>query len=290
MIRNFLLGLACTLVCLFAAYAANAAELHVPQQLTAGTELKLHPSGNGSATLYLLGPEHVEKRDINLGEEITIPGSSLRASGKYQVIISTSGEQSAGKFFVTPAQPANANFLARPSRVPVAKNDVISGVAFVFDPYRNLVLAPVPVKFSLTVGDTPPIARTETAKNGVAWVKLNSARKAGAAQFVAQVDDAQVRRVVQQVASDPCDLRMKADRRANSIIVETDPVRDCTGNPVPDGTIVTFTETAPNGRSTVDARIKRGIAKAELPASDNATISVASGVVLGNEIHVGGGR
>jgi hypothetical protein len=58
---------------------------------------------------------------------------------------------------------------------------------------------------------------------------------------------------------------------------------------VPDGTIVTFTATSPQGRSTVDARIKKGVAKAELPPMQNATVSVAAGVVVGNEIHVGGG-
>jgi hypothetical protein len=40
----------------------------------------------------------------------------------------------------------------------------------------------------------------------------------------------------------------------------------------------------------VDARIKKGTARAELPKSDNATITVAAGVVLGNELHVGGGQ
>jgi hypothetical protein len=290
MIRKLLLALACVLMCWFAIYAANAAELQVPQQMTAGTDLTLRPAGSGNATLYLVGPDHVEKRGIKLGEEVTISGSALKASGQYRVVVKSGGDESVGKFFVSPAQPANENFLARPSRVPVAKNDVISGVAFVFDKYRNLVLAPVPVKFSLTVGDAPPTSRTETSKNGIAWVKLGSARKAGAAQFVAQVDDSEVRRVVQQVASDPCNLRMKAERRDKNIFVETDPVRDCTGNPVPDGTIVTFTQVDSKGRSTVDARIKRGIAQAQLPETDNATISVASGVVLGNEIHAGGGR
>jgi hypothetical protein len=72
------------------------------------------------------------------------------------------------------------------------------------------------------------------------------------------------------------------------VVVETDPVRDCSGNPVPDGTIVTFIQTEKSGKSTVDARIKKGTARAELPASDNATITVAAGVVLGNELHVGG--
>ena len=79
-------------------------------------------------------------------------------------------------------------------------------------------------------------------------------------------------------------------RDKNGILVRTDPIRDCAGNPVPDGTIVTFTSTDRQGKSTVDARIKRGIAAGELPASNDATISVASGVVMGNEIQWGGGQ
>ena len=107
---------------------------------------------------------------------------------------------------------------------------------------------------------------------------------------MASINDAQTRRIVQETASDPCNLRMKAERTGTNTVVETEPVRDCSGNPVPDGTIVTFTQVDANGRSTVDARVKKGIARAELPSSSNATISVASGVVLGNEIHIGGGR
>jgi hypothetical protein len=96
---------------------------------------------------------------------------------------------------------------------------------------------------------------------------------------------------VQQVAGDACNLRMTAKSMAKTIVVETDPIRDCSGNAVPDGTIVTFTETDSRGISTVDARVKRDVARAELPLSDNATISVAAGVVLGNEVHVSwGGR
>jgi len=40
----------------------------------------------------------------------------------------------------------------------------------------------------------------------------------------------------------------------------------------------------------VDARIKRGYATALFPATSQAVISVASGVVLGNEIRVGSGK
>jgi hypothetical protein len=125
---------------------------------------------------------------------------------------------------------------------------------------------------------------------GLAWVALDSSRKEGPAQFVASIGEVSERRVVRQVASDPCNLRIKAERSAKAIEVVTDPIRDCSGNPVPDGTIVTFTAVSPRGKSSVDARIKKGVAKAELPPLQDATISVASGVVMGNEIHVGGGR
>ena len=179
--------------------------------------------------------------------------------------------------------------LARPSRVPAATPNVISGTAFVFDNAQNLVLPPQPVKFELNVNGQS-VSRTENTHDGVAYTKLDSSRKEGAAQFVASSGSASVRRVVQEVAADPCSIRMTAQRAQNGILVQTEPIRDCSGNPVPDGTIVTFTSQDDKGKSTVDARIKRGIAQAQLPPSDDATISVAAGVVVGNEIKWGGGR
>jgi hypothetical protein len=166
---------------------------------------------------------------------------------------------------------------------------VITGSAYLFDKYNNLVIEKYPVKFDLAIAGASAAAQTETSKNGVAWVKMDSGKRAGTAQFTASANGAIVQRVVQETASDPCTIRMKAEPAKNgNILVETDPIHDCAGNPVPDGTIVTFTSTDKSGRSTVDARIKRGIAQAELPSSPNATLSVAAGVVLGNEIHWGG--
>ena len=72
--------------------------------------------------------------------------------------------------------------------------------------------------------------------------------------------------------------------------MQTDPVRDCNGNAIPDGTIVTFTETFGNSQSTVDAPLKQGIATVTMPANKGAKISVASGVVAGNEIQWNGAR
>jgi hypothetical protein len=275
--------------CWFAASRANAAELRVPDHAVAGQDLQIATSGGGSGTLWLIGPGEVIKHKIRLGENAEIKGEELKHAGRWIAILSGGSPQSQ-VFWVDPGKPESLSFLARPSRVPVNRPGVISGVVFTFDKYENLVVQPAEVTFTLSVGGTSASQKV-ASKNGVAWVRSSSAKKAGAAQFVAKIGDVAVNRVVQQVASDPCNLRMHvAGRAKNQITVQTDPIRDCTGNPVPDGTIVTFIETDGTGRSVVDARIKKGIATAELPASAKGRISVASGVVLGNELNVGGGE
>lgn len=264
---------------------AHAADLHVPPMVSAGSGLSISTSGSGSGTLYLVGPGTALKRSVQLGQEVQLSADELQNAGRYTVVIGDDG----ASFYVTPGPVGSIAFLARPSRVPSNTPHVISGTAFVFDKYQNLVLQPQPVKFELTV-DGQTTSRTETSKGGVAYTKLDSSKKEGPAQFVASSGDVSIRRVVQQVASDPCNIRMSAQPAKNAILVRTEPIRDCSGNPVPDGTIVTFTSTGSQGKSTVDARIKRGIAEAELPASSGATLSVASGVVVGNEIQWRGGQ
>jgi len=287
--KLILIGLAIA-ACWFASAQANAAELRIPQTAVAGQALSIGTTGNGDATFYLVGPGATLKRKIRLGEEVQVKGEELRSAGRWVAIVRGSGGPQSQVFYVKPDKPAILNFSARPSRVPVARPNSVSGVAFIFDKFHNLILDPTPVKFSLSVGGSSA-SHTINSKEGVAYINSSSAPKAGAAQFVASVDDVSVNRVVEQVASDPCNLRMHViQREKDQIIVQTDPIRDCTGNAVPDGTIVTFTQTDSTGRSVVDARIKKGVARAQLPASNNATIAVAAGVVLGNELHVGGGQ
>ena len=281
--RTFAVATVFLLAC---AIAAPAGTLEVPATVSAGSGLAIPTSGSGETTLYVVGPGTAIKKKVQLGQDIQLTADDLKNAGRY--VISLDGGDSA-TFFVTAGPVSSIAFLARPSRVPAATPNVISGTAFIFDRYQNLVMQPEPVKFELTAeGGTA--SRTESTRYGVAYTKLDSSRKEGVAQFVASSGSASVRRVVQEVASDPCDIRMRAQRDKNGILVQTDPIRDCAGNPVPDGTIVTFTSTDASGRSTVDARIKRGVAQAELPASRNATISVAAGVVVGNEIKWGGGE
>jgi hypothetical protein len=277
-----------TALCWFAEDCARAAELHVPQNAVAGQSLSIGTSGSG--TLYLIGPGQVIKKEFKSGS-VEIKGEELRSAGRWIAVV-RGDSNSSQVFWVKPGKPGKLNFLARPSRVPVARQNVISGVTFVFDQYQNLILDPTPVNFNLAVGGSGS-TKSVTSREGVAWINSASAPKAGAAQFVASVGDTSVARVVQQVAADPCERSFRmhvAGHAGDRTIVETDPIRDCSGNPVPDGTIVTFIQTDKTGKSTVDARIKKGTARAELPKSDNATITVAAGVVLGNELHVGGGQ
>lgn len=289
MIRRVLLALLVLAMCWFAEDAAAAAELKAPPSPVAGAEMSLATSGSGSATFYLVGPATRLKRSVRLGEPIRLEPEEVSAAGRYTAILEGDGGATVS-FYVAPAKPAELSFLARPSRVPAATPDGISGVVFPFDRDQNLVIEPLPVRFDLNVGGGAPATRTVETRNGVAYTILDSGRKEGAAQFVATVGDVTARRIVQQVAADPCNLRFQAERTKDGILVRTDPVRDCSGNPIPDGTIVTFVQVGPGGKDTVDARVKRGVAQAVLPSNAPSTISVASGVVSGNEVHIGGGQ
>lgn len=266
------------------ATSAFSADLKLPATVTAGNAMSFSAPGSGDGTMYVSGPGTAIKRKVQLGQ-INISADELKNAGRYVIAIEGVGD---GSFYVVANQVGSVAFLARPSRVPSDTRNVISGTAFLFDQYQNLVTTPQPVTFDLSVNGEN-ISRTATSKDGVAYVKLDSSKKEGPAQFVASSGSASVRRVVQQVASDPCSIRMNARQTKEGILVSTDPIHDCAGNPVPDGTIVTFTSTDAKGKSAVDARIKKGTAQAILPASDNATISVAAGVVVGNEIHWRGG-
>jgi hypothetical protein len=222
---------------------------------------------------------------VHLGEELSLSAKELQSAGKYVAIVCAATCRSVG-FFVAPTKPLNLTFLVHPSRAPVGQNDVVSGVALPFDEFHNLVLAPATVDFQLSAKGSAPVSHQVLTQNGIAWFHTNSGRTAGGLQLTAAINDVSARRVVQQVASDPCSLRIKGQRTPKGIVVETEPVRDCTGNPVPDGTVVTFTAKDGKDTSTVDAPIKQGIARAQMTATGSVVISAASGVVMGNELHL----
>jgi hypothetical protein len=225
---------------------------------------------------------------VQLGETTFFAPGDLHNAGRYLAVLVGGSSTENGAFDVTAAhQPMVLSFLAKPSRLPVDLHDGISGVVYAFDAFQNLVLVPTQVSFQLTSVTGAEQMRTALTRNGVAWTKMNSAAQEGVAKFVARVGDATSTRVIQQVPGNPCHLRMSARPSGQRLSVETEPVRDCNGNALPDGTIVTFTETYSEGESTVDVPLKRGVARTDMPAYSGAKVSVATGVFIGNEIHLG---
>ena len=267
---------------------AQTGGLRLPKTVEAGTAFSIQSAGSGKAVLYIVGPGQVLRRDVQLGEMTSFAPGDLHNAGHYVVVLVGGSATENGAFDVTAAhQPTALSFIAKPSRLPVDLHDGISGVAYVFDTFQNLVLQPTQVSFQLSGVAGAPQTRTVLTRNGVAWTKMNSASKEGAAQFEARTGSVADKRVIQQVPGDPCRLRMNVRPSGQRLALETEPVRDCSGNAVPDGTIVTFTEMYNGGEATVDVPLKRGVAKTEMPAYKGATISVATGVVMGNEIHWG---
>lgn len=264
---------------------AQTGDLNLPKSIAAGASFSIQSAGSGKGTLYIVGPGQMIKQDVQLGESIQIAAGSLYNAGHYSVWLTSDSSTQSGAIDVTPApKPSDLTFIAKPSRLPVSLHNGITGSAYVFDSYGNLITKPLQVSFQLANPGTAPQTRTVETRNGAAWTQMDSATHEGKAQFVARVGDVSSTRIVGQVPGDPCTIRMSAKPAGNKIQLVTDPVRDCSGNAIPDGTIVTFTETYGDSKSTVDVPLKKGIASVEMPAHRGATISVASGVVLGNQI------
>lgn len=285
--RNAALGVVLAL-CLCAVSLAQGDSLRAPANAVAGSASSIGTSGSGSATFYLVGPSLTVKRDVQLGQDISLSAKELQSAGRYIAIV-CSGDCSSVGFFVAPGKPVTLTFLVHPSRAPVAQNDAISGVALTFDEFHNLVLAPSTVQFQWEAKGTAGSSRSVQTHSGIAWFQTSSGRSAGPLQISATINnDVTTKRVVQEVASEPCNLRIKGQRTPKGIMVETDPVRDCSGNPVPDGTIVTFTAKNGNETSSVDAPVKQDVARATILAQGPVRISAASGVAMGNELTIGG--
>jgi len=266
---------------------AQSTSLQAPQ-VTAGKAFTITSAGRGKATFYLIGPGHASKRTVELGQEISIAGTDVAASGSYHAIACGSDGCANTLIEVAPAAPAGLSFVLHPSRVPVSTPRAVNGTALVWDRFHNTVIAPAKVDFHLSLGGEALPTRAVQTVRGIAWFEEGSHPKQGVLKVVATIGEVSEPRVIQQVASEACGLRMSAASSGRFVTLQTDPIRDCAGNPLPDGTIVSFTKTDAAGRSTVDTPIKKDKATAKFAVSGQAHVSVACGVVLGNEISFGG--
>ena len=267
------------------AAVAQSADLKIPKNIQAGAAFSIDAPGSGNGSIYIVGPSQAIKRDIQLGQTIWFPAGSLYNAGHYTVVVASESSNTTGSLDVVPAsKPSELTFIAKPSRLPVAQHDSITGTAYVFDSYKNLITRPMQIAFQLSNPAAPTQTRTVETKNGAAWTAMDSSSREGKDTFVARVGDVSSTRVVGQVPGDPCSIKMNAKPSGDRIALTTDPVRDCSGNAVPDGTIVTFTELYNGIKSSVDVPLKKDVATVSMPSHRGATISVASGVVLGNQI------
>ena len=259
--------------------------LRLPKSIEAGSAFSIQNAGGGEATLYIIGPGQVLKRDVKAGGAADFPAKSLYNAGHYVVVLDQAAGTKTGSLDVSPASaPDKLSFLANPLRLPVGVRHGISGAVYVFDVYGNLITAPASVSFELSSPSGAVQKDVVTTDAGRAWTEMDSTSQQGNSKFVARVGEVTSERIVRQVPGDPCALKMKAQQSGQKLDLQTDPLHDCSGNAVPDGTIVTFTETYPGGQSTVDVPLKRDVAEVKMPIHHGATFTVASGVVLGNQI------
>jgi hypothetical protein len=281
---TFLLG-GMAVVSMQLAFSQNGG-MRLPKTVEAGNTFSIQSAGSGKATLYIIGPEQVLKRDVQLGAMTLFPAGSLYNAGHYLVILVGDSSTENDSFDVVPSsQPAELSFLARPSRLPVATHDGITGAVYLFDAYHNLIVAPMPVSFEMSNPSGTEQKTIVVTRNGAAWTGMDSSAQQGVDRFVARSGEVSSTRVVRQVPGDPCGLKVSARQVGQQVQLDTEPVRDCNGNAVPDGTIVTFTEVYNGAQSTVDVPLKHGFAEVQMAEHSGATFSVASGVVLGNQIH-----
>lgn len=262
--------------------------MNLPKSVEAGSAFSMQIEGSGKATLYIVGPGEALKRDVQLGETTWFAAGSLSKAGHYVVLLASASNSQSGSLDVLPAnKPANLTFIAKPSRLPVALHGGITGTAYVFDSYQNLITTPLKVSFELSSPSSAGQTRSVETRYGAASTEMDSTPREANDQFVARIGDISSTRVVGQVPGDPCSLKINSKTVGDRVQLQTDPVKDCNGNAIPDGTIVTFTELSEGSKSTVDVPLKQGVAKVEMPAHRGAMISVASGVVLGNQIRLG---
>jgi hypothetical protein len=265
--------------------SAQSGHLTLPRTVEAASAFSIESSGSGKATLFIVGPGEVLKRDLQLGETASFAPGSLSHAGHYLAVLRSDSFTDSDSFDVVPTgKPANLSFLAKPSRLPVELHNAITGAVYVFDAFHNLIAAPTQVAFELSNPAGTMQQRTVTTRDGAAWTAMDSTAQQGADKFTARIGALSSTRIVAQVPGDPCALKMNVHPDGGKLELTTDPVRDCNGNAIPDGTVVTFTERYGGTQSTVDAPLKRGVAAATMQVHPGATLSVASGVVMGNQI------
>ena len=225
--------------------------------------------GSGEATFYLVGPDHVVKRNVTLGTRCCRFSPTTCARRAATRRSSATPHALLPQFEVKATQPAHLSFFLHPSRVPVSTPNSIDATAFVFDQYFNLVPAPSTVDFRITPasGDSVLPASFHPARSGLDCARTRRAHE-GRVQVTARLGNVEEARVVQQVAAEACALARESYAERKTVHLETDPVRDCSGNALPDGTVVSFTTIDEMARALSTLRSRKALPETQFSIQD----------------------
>ncbi len=169
---------------------------------------------------------------MQLGEPTFFAPGDLHNAGHYLAVLVGGSSTENGAFDVTAAHQPMELELSRQTFIAFRLTCMMASAALCtyLMPFRTWSWCPHRYRFNSQAVPVRAQMRTALTRNGVAWTKMNSAAKEGAAQFEARVGDATSTRVIQQVPGDPCHLRMSARPSGQRLALETEPVRDCSGN------------------------------------------------------------
>src|SRR5215470_6070966 len=215
--------------------AAQEPAITAPKNVTAGTPFAISVAGQGKGTLYLFGPTQAIKREIEFGKDTPIAGSEASSAGIYQITV-CAADCVTKVVEVQPAAPTRLGFLLHPSRVPVSTPNAVNGTAIAFDQYNNIVITPSEITFRIAASGEKISEKTVRTVRGVAAFQMDSRPNQGTLEVTASLATASEPRVIQQVASEACGLRMTAAPSGAPITLQPDPIRDCKGNSLHDAT------------------------------------------------------
>src|SRR6266852_5851958 len=152
-------GVTVLVLTIMAVPGAQGQSAGFPPAVEAGVSFSVPTAGSGIAQLYVIGTGTAIRRKISLGETVNFGSGDLTIAGHYVgFLVGGSGAQSF-EFDVTPSLTIQSlSFLAKPTRLPVNVPNGVSGVAYVFDVFHNLIVQPQSVSFEIS----DALGRTES--------------------------------------------------------------------------------------------------------------------------------
>jgi adhesin/invasin len=223
-----------------------------------------NPVANGTVVSFTtnLGSASPVTRVTTNGVATATLSSTVAGLAKVTATVGLSSTTAQVTF--TPGPPANLSLIAAPSTLPVGNLSALT--ATVTDQFGNPVVNGTAVSFTTNLGSASPVTRVTT--NGVATATLSSMLP-GTAVVTATVGSLNATRLVTFTPGPPTNLSLAAapsTLQVGNLSALTATVTDQFGNPVVNGTVVSFT-TNLGSASPVTRVTTNGVATATLSST-----------------------